>query len=80
MLVTELIRRGALHHRDRTALLFGGEAMTFGEVESLSNRVAQVLGGRLALGKGSPVCLLWDNSLLGVPADFGCAKAGLRSK
>lgn len=78
MLVTELIRRGALYHRDRTALLFGGEAMTFGQVESLSNRVAQALGGRLGLSKGSPVCLLWDNSLLGVPADFGCVKAGLQ--
>jgi acyl-CoA synthetase (AMP-forming)/AMP-acid ligase II len=78
MLVTELIRRGALHHRDRTALIFGEETMSFGAVESLSNRVAQALGGQLDLGKGSPVCLLWDNSLLGVPADFGCVKAGLQ--
>lgn len=78
MLVTELIRRGALYHRDRTALIFGGESMTFGQVESLSNRIAQVLGGGLGLGKGSPVCLLWDNSLLGLPADFGCVKAGLQ--
>ena len=78
MLVTELIRRGAVYHRDRTALLFGDAAMTFGEVESLSNRIAQVLGGRLGLGKGSPVCLLWDNNLFGMPADFACAKAGLQ--
>src|SRR5437868_4370428 len=78
MLVTELIRRGALYYRDRTALIFGDEALTFGQVESLSNRVAHVLGGRLGLSKGSPVCLLWDNSLLGVPADFGCVKAGLQ--
>ncbi len=78
MLVTELIRRGALHHRARTALIFGDVSMSFGEVESLSNRIAQVLGGRLGLGKGSPVCLLWDNNLVGVPADFGCIKAGLQ--
>ncbi len=77
MLVTELIRRGALHHRERTALLFGDRAMSFAEVESLSNRIAQVLGGTLRLGKGSPVCLLWDNCLLGMPADFACVKAGL---
>src|SRR5205085_8157601 len=72
MLITELIRRGALYHRDRTALLFGDQAMTYGQVDSLSNRVAHVLGGQLGLGKGSPVCLLWDNGLLGMPADFGC--------
>lgn len=78
MLVTELIRRGACYHRERTALIFGDATMTFGEVESLSNRIARVLGGPLGLGKGSPVCLLWDNSLNGVPADFGCVKAGLQ--
>ena len=77
MLVTELIRRGALYHKDRTALLFGNDTMSFAEVESLSNRIAQVLGGALGLGKGSPVCLLWDNCLLGMPADFACVKAGL---
>ena len=77
MLVTELIRRGALYHRERTALIFGDRAMSFAEVESLSNRIAQVLGGALGLGKGSPVCLLWDNCLLGMPADFACVKAGL---
>ncbi|HYD12074.1 MAG TPA: AMP-binding protein [Allosphingosinicella sp.] len=77
MLVTELIRRGALYHRDRPALLFGERAMTFAEVETLSNRLAQVLGGRLGLGKGSPVCLLLDNDLVSVPTDFACVKAGL---
>ena len=77
MLVTELIRRGALHHRERTALVFGDEAMSFGAVESLSNRLAQVIGGTLGLGKGSPVTLLWDNGLLSIPTDFGCVKAGL---
>jgi acyl-CoA synthetase (AMP-forming)/AMP-acid ligase II len=51
--------------------------MSFAEVESLSNRIAQVLGGR-GLGKGSPVCLLMDNELVSVPTDFGCVKAGLQ--
>ncbi len=78
MLLTELIRRGAQYHRDRTALMFGDETLTFRQVDSLSNRIAQVLGGRLGLGRGAPVCLLWDNSLLGLPADFGCTKAGLQ--
>jgi acyl-CoA synthetase (AMP-forming)/AMP-acid ligase II len=77
MLITELIRRGALHHRERTALIFGDTTMTFGAVESLSNGIAHVLGGRLGLGRGSPVCLLLDNDLVSVPTDFGCVKAGL---
>ena len=77
MLVSELIRRGALYHKQRTALLFEDRRMTFAEVESLSNRVAQVLGGSLALGKGSPVSLLLDNDLVSVPTDFACVKAGL---
>ena len=36
MLVTELIRRGARDHRDRIALRFGEQALTFAEVDSLS--------------------------------------------
>ena len=48
MLVTELIRRGALYHGDRTAILFGDEQMSFREVDRLSNRIAHVLGGSSA--------------------------------
>ena len=77
MLITELIRRGALYHRERIALLFGEREMTFGAVDSLANRIAQVLGGRLGLGQGSPVCLLLDNDLVSMPTDFACMKAGL---
>ena len=51
MLIPELIRRGALYHRDRTALLFGERSMSFAEVDSLSCRIAQVLGGAVGLGK-----------------------------
>ena len=77
MLVTELIRRGALHHRDRTAILFGEESLSFRQVDLLSNRIANAIGGPLALGKGSAITLLIDNGLHSVPCDFGCAKAGL---
>lgn len=77
MLVTDYIRRGALYHRDRTALMFGGESLSFAQVESLSNRIAQALGGRPGLGKGGSVALLMDNDLVSVPTDFACIKAGL---
>ena len=77
MLVTELIRRGALYHRDRVAIRFGDRTMSFREVDLLSNRIANALIGGLGLARGSPVALLIDNCLHSVPSDFGCAKAGL---
>lgn len=76
MLVTELIRRGATWHGDRTALLFGDKALTFREVDRLSNRIAHVYDG-LGLGKGDPLALLLDNGLHSIPCDFGGVKAGL---
>lgn len=77
MLVTELIRRGALYHGDRIALRFGDESRTFREVDRLSNRIANTLKDGLGLAKGSPIALLLDNGLHSVPCDFGGAKAGL---
>jgi fatty-acyl-CoA synthase len=77
MLVTELIRRGAAYHGDRTALLFGDEKMSFRAVDRLSNRIAHALGGALGLGKGAPIAALIDNGLHSMPCDFGCVKAGL---
>jgi len=76
MLITELIRRGALYHRTRIALRFGDESMTFGEVDRLSNRIAHALAG-LGLAKGCAITMLTDNGLHSMPADFGCLKAGL---
>ncbi|MGZ8336297.1 MAG: AMP-binding protein [Allosphingosinicella sp.] len=77
MLLTELIRRGARFHGDRTALLFGDESLSFREVDRLSNRLAHVLADGLRLARGSAICLLLDNGLHSVPCDFGCVKAGL---
>ena len=77
MLITELIRRGALYHGARTAILFGDERRSFREVNLQSNRIANALGNALGLGKGSPVTLLIDNGLDSLPCDFGCIKAGL---
>ena len=75
--MTELIRRGALYHRGRTAIRFGDAAMSFREVERLSNRIANALIGGPGLAKGSPIALLMDNCLHSIPCDFGCIKAGL---
>ena len=77
MLVTELIRRGALHHGDRIAIRYGDESRTFREIDRLSNRIANSLIHGLGLAKGSPVAMLLDNGLDSVPCDFAGAKAGL---
>ncbi len=76
MLVTELIRRGARWHGDRTAILFGDEALSFRAVDRLSNRIGHVYAG-LGLKRGDPLALLLDNGLYSVPCDFGGVKAGL---
>jgi len=78
MLVTELIRRGAAWHGERTAILFGDRSMTFREVDRLSNRIANTYSGALGLARGSPISLLLDNGLYAIPCDFGGVKAGLR--
>jgi acyl-CoA synthetase (AMP-forming)/AMP-acid ligase II len=78
MLVTELIRRGALYHNDRTAILFGDDSLTYRQVDRLSNRIANFFLHELGLGKGSPIALLLDNGLHSVPCDFACSKSGLR--
>jgi fatty-acyl-CoA synthase len=77
MLLTEMIRRGALYHGERTALLFGAEALSFRQVDLLSNRIAHVLAEHFGLAPGDPIAMLIDNGLHSVPCDFGCAKAGL---
>ena len=77
MLITELIRRGAMYHGTRTAIRFGEESLSFSQVERLSNRLANLFISGLDLGKGSPIALLLDNGLYSIPCDFGCVKAGL---
>ena len=77
MLVTEMIARGALHHRDRIALRFGEQDMTFGEVDLLSNRLANALVSGLGLEPLERIALLLDNGMLSVPIDFACVKARL---
>ena len=77
MLASELIRRGALYHGDRPAILFGDSSLSFRQVDRLSNRIANLMISGLGLAKGSPIALLLDNGLYSLPCDFGCVKAGL---
>jgi len=75
VLTTELVRRGARRHGNRTAVITGDGSLTFREVDETANRMAHVLIG-LGVERGTRVGLLVDNGLWSVPIDFACLKAG----
>lgn len=72
----ELIRRGALQHGPRTAIVCGNDSLTFQQVDRLSNQLAHALHQIGALPQ-SRVGLLFNNGLYSVPLDFACVKAGI---
>jgi len=77
MLMTELVRRGAVYFGPRTAVMYGNDTLTFTQVDELSNQIARVFIGPLGLPVGSRVGLLLNNSVYTIPVDFGFAKARL---
>lgn len=72
----DLIRRGAMLHGPRTAVVFGAQSLSFDEVDCLSSQWAHALHAAGA-GQGTRVALLLNNGLYSVPLDFACVKAGL---
>jgi fatty-acyl-CoA synthase len=72
----ELIRRGALQHGPRTAIVFGDQTLTFTEVDRLSSQIAHALHAAGAVPH-TRVALLLNNGLHSVPLDFACVKAGI---
>lgn len=72
----ELIRRGARQHSSRIAIVYGEQQLSFAEVNSLSTQLAHALATK-GLQQHDRVGLLVNNSLLSVPLDFACVKAGL---
>ncbi|HWW47492.1 MAG TPA: AMP-binding protein [Xanthobacteraceae bacterium] len=72
----ELIERGARQNADRIALVFGDKQQTFAEVNARANQFAHAFRS-LGAQQHARVALLVNNSLLSVPLDFGCVKAGI---
>ena len=72
----DLIRRGAVLHGDRVAVVCGADRMSFREVDALSSRMARALG-REGVRQRERVALLLNNGLYSVPTDFACVKAGV---
>lgn len=75
LLATDMIRLGADRHRSRVAVRFGGEDLTFAQVDALSSRIAATLATDAA--PGTTLGLLTNNGLFSVPLDFACLKARL---
>lgn len=72
----ELIQRGAQHHQERVAIVFGEASLTFRQVDQLSSQLAHALAA-LGATRGTTVALLMNNCLHSVPMDFACVKAGI---
>lgn len=77
MLVTEMIECGARDHRDRAAMAFGGDRLSFADVDRLSTRFANALVRGLGLDPFARVAILAGNGPLVIPFDFGCVRARL---
>jgi acyl-CoA synthetase (AMP-forming)/AMP-acid ligase II len=74
MLTIDMARAGARWHRDRVAVRAGDQRATFGEVDELSSRLANVLIG-LGVSAGQRIGLLLGNGLHTITVDFACLKA-----
>jgi len=77
MLAVEMIRRGAIYHGPKTAVMFGDDKLSFTEVDLMSNRIANVFIDTLKLDVGRRVGMLLNNSIYTLPIDFGFVKSRL---
>ncbi|WP_019630130.1 AMP-binding protein [Actinomadura atramentaria] len=76
MLTVDLVRRGAARFGPRTAVLHGGESLTYAQVDRAANAMAHVLFAH-GVSPGDRVGLLLGNGLWSIPVDFACLKAGV---
>ena len=75
MRAAELIKRGAMYYPENVAVMFQGKTLTFKEVYSNSNRLANALL-ELGLKKGDRIAFLLANSEQSVEIDFAILLAG----
>jgi fatty-acyl-CoA synthase len=74
VLTVDMVRAGARRYRDRVAIRYGDETLTFREVDEAAGRMANVLLG-IGVEAGERVGLLIGNGPWTVPLDFACLKA-----
>lgn len=75
MLVQEFLQASAGRWPQKTALIFGDQRLTYGEVEAQANRLANGLRAH-GLGRGDRVAIYLNNSVETVVAIFAILKAG----
>ncbi len=73
--IADMIRRSAYHYPEKTALIFGDTALTYAELESACNQVANALKG-LGVKKYDRVAILAHNTIHHVLTWMGCCKIG----
>jgi fatty-acyl-CoA synthase len=71
----ELIRRGARQHRDRTAIRWKDERLSYADVFSAACRIGNGLTDA-GVGKGEHVALLVSNGAYSASIDFGLVLSG----
>jgi fatty-acyl-CoA synthase len=75
LVLGEILARSARREPDRTALVFGADELTFAELDTRVNRLANALADR-GLRRGDHVAVLMYNSLEVVESFFACQKLG----
>src|SRR5205085_1469871 len=60
MLLYDVIQRGAMEYPDRTALIFRDQPVTYGQLASQVNHLANALSKR-GIGKGDSIAVLLPN-------------------
>ena len=75
MTLARFLRDGHTHHPEKTALIFGGHAWTYAEVDTLTDRLAANLLAQ-GLEPGDRVALHMSNCPELVFSYYGCFKAG----
>jgi fatty-acyl-CoA synthase len=75
LVLGELLARNARREPNRTALVYGDESLTFAELDTRVNRLANALADR-GVRRGDHVAVLMYNSLAVVESYFACQKLG----
>lgn len=75
MLTGDILRLSAQRHPDKTALICGARAWSYGLVDARANRFANALAG-LGLGKGDRVAVMCPNIAEYAVVHFGAARLG----
>ncbi|MCY0864927.1 MAG: AMP-binding protein, partial [Sulfobacillus sp.] len=74
--VAEALENSARRHRDKVALVFGDQTLTYRSLNERANQMARAFRS-LGVEPGDRVALLLPNGLTMAEAYFGLAKAGV---